>query len=83
MRGTPARSGLASRSRAWHPAGSGEAAREQARLHAAATPRVVERSLAWTTRFRRLARDYERLPETFAGLHFLAFAIVLLKRFVE
>jgi transposase len=43
---------------------------------------VVERSFAWTTRFRRLARDYERLPETLAGLHFLAFAMVLLKRFV-
>src|SRR6266568_3735713 len=25
---------------------------------------VVERSFAWTARFRRLARDYERLPET-------------------
>lgn len=44
---------------------------------------VVERSFAWTARFRRLARDYERLPETLAGLHFLAFALVLLKRFVE
>ena len=43
---------------------------------------VVERSLAWAARFRRLARDYERLPETVAGLHFLAFAILLLKRFV-
>src|SRR6185503_1697938 len=42
----------------------------------------VERSLAWAARFRRLARDYERLPETVAGLHFLAFAILLLKRFV-
>jgi hypothetical protein len=29
-----------------------------------------------------LARDYERLPETLAGLHFLAFAILLLARFV-
>jgi hypothetical protein len=29
-----------------------------------------------------IARDYERLPETLAGLHFLAFAILLLKRFV-
>ena len=27
-------------------------------------------------------RDYERLPDTLAGLHFLAFAILLLKRFV-
>lgn len=43
---------------------------------------VVERSNAWLARFRRLARDYERLPETLAGLHFLAFAIVLLARFV-
>ena len=43
---------------------------------------VVERSFAWMTRFRRLVRDYERLPETLAGLHFLAFAIVMLKRFI-
>jgi transposase len=43
---------------------------------------VVERSFAWTARFRRLARDYERLPATLAGLHFLAFAILLLRRFV-
>ena len=33
-------------------------------------------------RFRRLARDYERLPQTLAGLHFLAFAILMLARFV-
>jgi transposase len=44
---------------------------------------VVERSFAWATRFRRLVRDYERLPETVAGLHFLAFAILMLQRFVE
>jgi transposase len=43
---------------------------------------VVERSNAWTARFRRLARDYERLPETLAGLHFLAFAILMLARFI-
>jgi transposase len=43
---------------------------------------VVERSHAWMARFRRLARDYERLPATLAGLHFLAFAILLLTRFV-
>ena len=43
---------------------------------------VVERSFAWAARFRRLARDYERLPSTLAGIHFLAFAILLLKRFV-
>jgi len=44
---------------------------------------VVERSFAWATRFRRLAKDYERLPETLAGLHFLAFAILMLQRYVE
>jgi len=43
---------------------------------------VVERSFAWTGRFRRLARDYERLPETLAGFHFLAFAILMLKNAV-
>jgi transposase len=43
---------------------------------------VVERSNAWAARFRRLARDYERLPDTLAGLHFLAFAILMLSRFV-
>jgi transposase len=43
---------------------------------------VVERSFAWVARFRRLTRDYERLPATLAGLHFLAFAMLLLKRFV-
>jgi transposase len=41
---------------------------------------VVERSFAWLARFRRLARDYERLPETLAGLHFLAFASLMLRR---
>jgi transposase len=39
---------------------------------------VVERSLAWMARFRRLAKDYERLPETVAGLHFIAFAGLML-----
>jgi transposase len=43
---------------------------------------VVERSFGWAARFRRLSRDYERLPETLAGLHFLAFAVLMLKRFV-
>lgn len=41
---------------------------------------VVERSFAWASRFRRLARDYERLPETVSGLHFLAFGCLMLHR---
>lgn len=43
---------------------------------------IVERSLAWKTRFRRLIRDYERLPETVAGLHFVVFAGLMLARMV-
>ena len=41
---------------------------------------VVERDFAWTTRFRRLVRDYERLPETLAGLHLVAFVVLMLQR---
>jgi transposase len=43
---------------------------------------VVERSFAWAARFRRLARDYERLETTVEGLHFLAFACLMLHRLV-
>ena len=41
---------------------------------------VVERSFAWAARCRRLARDYERLPETLAGLHVVAFAVLMLRQ---
>ena len=44
---------------------------------------VVERSFAWLTRFRRLVRDYERSAETLAGLHFVAFAILMLAKFIK
>ena len=40
---------------------------------------VVERSFAWAARFRRLARDYERLATTLAGYHWLVFAMLMLK----
>ena len=43
---------------------------------------VVERSYGWMARFRRLARDYERLAATLAGLHFVAFAMLMAHRFV-
>ena len=39
---------------------------------------VVERSFAWAARFRRLARDYERLAKTLEALHYLAFATRML-----
>jgi transposase len=41
---------------------------------------VVERDFAWASRFRRLVKDYERLPTTLAGLHFVAFACLFLHR---
>ena len=34
---------------------------------------------AWATRFRRFVRDYERLPETLAGFHLVAFAGLMLR----
>jgi transposase len=42
--------------------------------------RVVERSFAWMARFRRLARDYERLGSTLEGLHYVAFSFLMLHR---
>ena len=39
---------------------------------------VVERSFGWLARFRRLSRDYERLPDVLGGLHFVVFAILML-----
>ena len=41
---------------------------------------VVERSFAWLTRFRRLAKDYERLASTLRGMHMAAFAFIMLAR---
>jgi transposase len=41
---------------------------------------VVERSFGWMARFRRLARDYERLTETLRGLHYVAFSFLMLRK---
>jgi transposase len=41
---------------------------------------VVERSFAWKSRFRRLARDYERRLAVLEGLHLVAFANLALAR---
>jgi transposase len=41
---------------------------------------VVERSFGWAGRFRRLARDYERLATTLTGWHWLAFVALLLAK---
>lgn len=41
---------------------------------------VVKRSFAWATRFRRLAKDYERLQTTLVGMHYVAFVTLMLHR---
>lgn len=41
---------------------------------------VVERSFGWLARFRRLSRDFERLPHVLAALHFLAFVTLMLPK---
>ena len=41
---------------------------------------VVERSFGWLSRFRRLSRDFERLPQVLASLHFVVVAILMLPK---
>ena len=43
---------------------------------------VVERTFGWAARFRCLARGYERLPQTLAGLHLVAFACLMPKNLI-
>ncbi len=38
---------------------------------------VVERDFGWMSRFRRLARDQERLAETLRGFHLVAFIMLM------
>jgi transposase len=40
----------------------------------------VERDFAWASWFGRLVKDYERLPDTVAGLHFVAFPCLFLQQ---
>ena len=44
---------------------------------------VVERSFAWAARFRRLARDYERLQTSLKGFHYIAFSCIMLARMFQ
>ena len=41
---------------------------------------IIERTFAWLSRSRRLARDYERLPETSEAFIYVAMIHVMLKR---
>ena len=44
---------------------------------------VVERTFGWLGRHRRLARDYERLAQTLAGYHWLAYIGIMLQRILD
>ncbi len=44
---------------------------------------VVERSFGWMSRFWRLVRDYERLPETLVGFHLIAFVMLMVRQYVS
>lgn len=44
---------------------------------------LVDRSFGWAAHFRRLVRDFERTTETLTGLHFIAFAMLMLANFVK
>lgn len=41
---------------------------------------VAERPFAWAARSRRLVKDHERLRQTLADMHAVAFATPMLKR---
>ena len=41
---------------------------------------VVERTFAWTARFRRLSRDLERLQSSLVGFHWLAVSVTLIHK---
>jgi putative transposase len=41
---------------------------------------VVERTFAWLGKARRLARDYERLPETGVAMIYAAMSRIMLRR---
>jgi len=44
---------------------------------------VVERTFAWLSRNRRLAKDYERLPETGETFIYMAMSRILIKRLAK
>jgi hypothetical protein len=49
-------------------------------LHVAKLPQA-KRGFAWMARFRRLAKDFERLPKTVEGLHLAVFACFMIARY--
>lgn len=62
----------------WDQSARRATARGKGRLWLLPKRWVVERSFAWASRFRRRVRDYERLPQTLADIHFIVFAFLML-----
>ena len=44
--------------------------------------KTIERSFGWLARFRRLSRDFERMPHVLTALHFLVFVTLMLPKAV-
>jgi putative transposase len=44
---------------------------------------IVERTFAWLTRYRRLARDYEQKPDTVQAMTYAAMVHLMLRRFAK
>jgi putative transposase len=44
---------------------------------------VVERSIAWMGRYRRLSKDYEAMNETSQGMIYAAFGGTMLRKLVR
>lgn len=44
---------------------------------------IVERTFAWLVRQRRLARDYERLPQTSESLIYVAMVRLMIRRLAK
>jgi len=56
------------------------AAEQTFRFPCFASPLVIERTFAWISRNRRLAKDYENLPESGEAFIYMAMSRILLKR---
>jgi len=66
---------------AWHPGGSGQLPGAKHGFVLLPRRQAVECSPQGVARFRRLAHDYQRLPQTLTGLRVLPFAPLPLARF--
>ena len=44
---------------------------------------IVERTFAWLTRYRRLARDYEQKPDTVEAMTYAAMVHLMIRRFAK